>query len=412
MSALATADVRAAHFNLKDPSAATCPDPPAAAAAATHGSVFAHAAGCAIPPLAELRRCLVDGPGAGAPVAPAAKLMRAIYYLRTLGTAEAVDALCEALRLKAVHSPLIRHEMGYVLGQMQQVRACGSLEAVLADTGDDVMVRHECAEALGAIGAPQSLPLLERLADPAQRAAGARARAGETAPAAPVAAAAAGGAAQSPDAVAVVEPPEELRQTCDIARDFCRWKSEGQVGAQPGVACACMLSPYSTYDPAPPSPETDGLTPAEVGARLLDTSRPLFERYQAMFALRNRGGEACVVQLGRALVEDETSALLRHEVAYVLGQMQHPAGIGPLAESLRRVNEHSMVRHESAEALGAIESDEVEEMDRCVALLREFADPAKERDPVVRESCEVALDAADYWHNFDDGAQEEEEEEE
>ena len=29
--------------------------------------------------------------------------------------------------------------------------------------------------------------------------------------------------------------------------------------------------------------------------------------------------------LGRALIDDVTSALLRHEVAYVLGQMQHPA---------------------------------------------------------------------------------------
>ena len=410
MASLATSDIRTAHFNLKDTPAAAaaavvCPEP----AAAAHGSIFAHPADCAIPPLAELRRCLVTGPGAGAPMEPAAKLMRAIYYLRTLGTTEAVDVLCDSLRLKAVHSPLIRHEMGYVLGQMQQVRACDCLEAVLADSDDDVMVRHECAEALGAIGAPQSLPLLKRMAEPVQKAVVAASTAIDAVAAEGLVSA--GSFAPSPDAVALAEPPEELRQTCEIARDFCQWKSEGQVGARPGVACACMLSPYSTYDPAPPSPETDGLTPAEIGARLLDASRPLFERYQAMFALRNRGGKACVVQLGRALVEDETSALLRHEVAYVLGQMQHPAGIEPLAESLRRVNEHSMVRHESAEALGAIESDEAEEMDRCIALLREFADPAKERDLVVRESCEVALDAADYWHNFDDGAQEEEEEE-
>ena len=118
-----------------------------------------------------------------------------------------------------------------------------------------------------------------------------------------------------------------------------------------------------------------------------------------MFALRNRGSEECVIQLGRALVEDTSSALLRHEVAYVLGQMAHPAAIHALAESLRRSAEHSMVRHESAEALGAIEGDE-EDMNTCLSLLKEFSSPDVEADSVVRESCEVALDTLDYWSNF------------
>jgi len=47
-----------------------------------------------------------------------------------------------------------------------------------------------------------------------------------------------------------------------------------------------------------------------------------------------------------------------------------------------------MVRHEAAEALGAIGTEE------AVALLQEYAkDPSR----VVKESCVVALDAADYW---------------
>lgn len=50
---------------------------------------------------------------------------------------------------------------------------------------------------------------------------------------------------------------------------------------------------------------------------------------------------------------DQSSVLLRHEVAYVLGQTQSPVGLPALRESLQRKNEHSMVRHESAEALGA-----------------------------------------------------------
>ena len=47
-----------------------------------------------------------------------------------------------------------------------------------------------------------------------------------------------------------------------------------------------------------------------------------------------------------------------------------------------------MVRHEAAEALGAIGSPE------CQAVLKTFKDDI---DQVVRESCEVALDIADYW---------------
>jgi deoxyhypusine monooxygenase len=123
-----------------------------------------------------------------------------------------------------------------------------------------------------------------------------------------------------------------------------------------------------------------------------------------------------VVELGRALVEDDSSALLRHEVAYVLGQLQHPAAVPALAASLARVAEHRMVRHESAEALGAIEFDDNILLDSDPdgnsngdgggggaardALLQQFADPALEADRAVRESCEVALDAADYWHMF------------
>ena len=95
-------------------------------------------------------------------------------------------------------------------------------------------------------------------------------------------------------------------------------------------------------------------------------------------------------ELGKALTEDRSSALLRHEVAYVLGQMQHPASVESLAESLRRTEEHAMVRHESAEALGAIDG----RWDDCEKILKEFLN---DHDVVVRESCAVALDAADYW---------------
>lgn len=159
-------------------------------------------------------------------------------------------------------------------------------------------------------------------------------------------------------------------------------------------------------------------------------------RYGAMFALRNRGGANAVHELGSALVTDASSALLRHEVAFVLGQMQHPAALDALAEALARPAEHSMVRHEAAEALGALEFDDDDEntsstvcgcgdgggygcatgacscgrdgvgcasvtgAERRRLILLHHSNDEFEPDSVVRESCEVALDATDYWANL------------
>lgn len=218
------------------------------------------------------------------------------------------------------------------------------------------MVRHECAEALGAIGSETSIPTLQRIM--------------ETYPDIP-----------------------ELSDTCRLALDAIHWRAQGGDPGEAPAACACMMNPYSSVDPAPPHPSHQSKSALELGDILCDCQLPIFERYRAMFSLRNKGGVACVEQLCRALTTDTSSPLLRHEVAYVLGQMQHPDSVEALEVSLRRSDEHEMVRHESAEALGAIEG----RWDDCERILKEFA---KDENVVVRESCLVALDAADYWgHN-------------
>lgn len=63
-----------------------------------------------------------------------------------------------------------------------------------------------------------------------------------------------------------------------------------------------------------------GTPVAQLRAQLLDEGAPIAERYAAMFALRNAGGPDAVAALGAAF--GARSALLKHEVAYVLGQMQ------------------------------------------------------------------------------------------
>ena len=275
------------------------------------------------------------------------------------------------------HGSLLRHEFAYVMGQLRDERCCPALEQTLLDENDCVMVRHECGEALGAIAAQRSVSVLKA-------------------------------------AIAANPNSPEIGQTCQLALDHMQWKSNGgdASGIEEPMACACMLSPYSSVDPAPPHPKHATMSASDIGGILRDETLPLFERYRAMFSLRNKGGEDCVLQLGKALVEDKSSALLRHEVAYVLGQMQHSASVESLAESLRRTGEHAMVRHESAEALGAIEG----RWEDCEVILREFLN---DHDIFVRESCIVALDAADYWghgggggevEQKDDGEEEKKEE--
>lgn len=87
----------------------------------------------------------------------------------------------------------------------------------------------------------------------------------------------------------------------------------------------------------------------------------------------------------------DPSALFRHEIAFVFGQLSHPASIPSLAATLGNTREASMVRHEAAEALGSLgDEDGVED------LLKSFLDDPEQ---VVRDSVIVALDMAEFEKN-------------
>lgn len=54
------------------------------------------------------------------------------------------DVVCLYIALRNKDdSCLLRHELAYILGQIQDNAACGVLSDILQDTSDDVMVRHE-----------------------------------------------------------------------------------------------------------------------------------------------------------------------------------------------------------------------------------------------------------------------------
>ena len=141
-------------------------------------------------------------------------------------------------------------------------------------------------------------------------------------------------------------------------------------------------SEFDSVDPAPPSNER---SVTDLRKILCDEDEKMFQRMRALFALRNIGGMESVEALAAAY--DSKSALLKHEIAYVMGQMQDPHAVPHLIERLEDREEDVMVRHEAAEALGAI-GDRT-----ALSVLEKFVD---DDEVVIAESCEVALDLLEW----------------
>ena len=141
-------------------------------------------------------------------------------------------------------------------------------------------------------------------------------------------------------------------------------------------------SEFDSVDPAPPS---DGKNISNLRNTLCDENEKMFQRMRALFALRNIGGKESVDALAAAY--RSKSALLKHEIAYVMGQMQDTNAVPHLIDRLEDKDEDIMVRHEAAEALGAI-GDRT-----ALSVLEKFVN---DDEVVIAESCEVALDLLEW----------------
>ena len=142
------------------------------------------------------------------------------------------------------------------------------------------------------------------------------------------------------------------------------------------------ISEFGSVDPAPASEVS---TVEDLRSVLCDEEARMFKRMRALFALRNIGGEDAVDSLADAF--ESKSALLKHEVAYVLGQMQDDHAVPYLMERLEDQQEDLMVRHEAAEALGAIGNT------IAMSTLKKFVN---DDEDVIAESCEVAIDLLNW----------------
>ncbi|XP_068631979.1 deoxyhypusine hydroxylase [Battus philenor] len=269
------------------------------------------------------------------PARPMKERFRALFSLRNLGGETSIECISECFKDESV---LLKHELAYCLGQMQDKRAIPVLRSVLEDTKQDPIVRHEAGEALGAIGDPNLQEILEKYQN---------------------------------------DPAIEVAETCQIALQRLNWIAKGSDKDD-----NLSRSLYNSIDPAPPSAETNV---ENLKKTLMDETKTLFERYRAMFTLRNLSTTESIDALGQGL--KASSALFRHEVAFVFGQMQDERTVPYLKQTLEDINEHEMVRHEAAEALGSVATDE------CIEVLKRYLNDPR---PVVRESCEVALDMSEY----------------
>jgi len=235
-------------------------------------------------------------------------------------------------------SDLLKHELAYCLGQMGRPEAIPILANLLKDKKTAVIVRHEAGEALGAIGGDECAKIVSKY---------------------------------------VEDEAPEVAETCFLA----------SVRSKLGKACDKNTPDefVGTVDPALPLEGVTDVT--ELGKIARNPYEGSYGRYAALFKLRNINTTESAMELGNCLNCMNISALQRHEVAFILGQIRQECTIEALTTRLADLAESSMVRHECAEALGSIGTEE------CMNLLEKYL---SDQERIVRESCEVALDMCEY----------------
>jgi deoxyhypusine monooxygenase len=128
---------------------------------------------------------------------------------------------------------------------------------------------------------------------------------------------------------------------------------------------------------------------------LTTETSPLAARFRALFSLKHLACQSpptdqtlpALEAIAAALVSP--SALLKHELAYCLGQSGKPEAVAYLEACVEDRAEDPMCRHEAAEALGALG------FDGSLALLKARRDDKEELE-VVRETAELAVERIEW----------------
>lgn len=319
--------------------------------------------------------------------------MRLLFEARHIGGDAAVNALIGGLESST--SVLLRHEIAYVLGQLgiHSDVAIGTLKQLLKDDREDAMVRHEAAEGLAALGVISALPLVAEYLN---------------------------------------DSCVPLRETCILAHKSLESRLEhgpaaknefntvdptgageyvssttGAARAALGISRAHLSRHSLTFNCNEPvssdvyelkPSEKQSMSEDELGALMKNDEASLWDRYEALFMLRNLKTDKSTRLICEAMEYCENgSEVFRHEAAFVLGQIQEVASVPALIKALGTSAEHGMVRHEAALALGSVAGNIAtdcanKELSEARALaMAALTKHSTTEPPVVYESCKVAL---------------------
>merc|ERR1712127_134223 len=328
--------------------------------------------------------------------APMENRFASLFALKMIKDKTSYNTIISCMTETAVGtSSLLEHELAYVLGQMHGIKdqdiktyktlrsaeffenSKSALESVLQDKTRNEVCRHECGEALAAMLSFDSLEIMEKMRDDENEI-------------------------------------QCIRETCSLGCERLYWAE--QVISNKTTGIAHNTNPMSSVDPAPPF--LDGREKIEKLTEsckvLTDKSESIWNRYRAMFTLRNQlcshnikddeSGLELKSEIVNAFAEAlhcKSSALFRHEIGYVLGQILAGECIGQdltkvlansLFKSVEVPDEHEMVRHESAMALGDLDTEESKNLLLNWSSFNEC--------PMLADSCKVALsmvEDAEVW---------------
>lgn len=272
-----------------------------------------------------------------------------LFHLRTRNDNESVQALVDNYHTMD-GSELLQHEVMYILGQMGNDLAVDFLIAILNDSKEAPVVRHEAGEALS--NYPQHthkiLPELEKFVD---------------------------------SDISVVKSTVRIAirklQTYNKDNNYKKYLEANIEPADPFTAE--QVQKYLNKA---------NITEEDLMNTLLNPSIDEFIKYKITYYLRNQGDETsvrCISQLIDAKNRELTTPLMRHELCFIIGQLQKKADYGFVKNTLmaliKDTTEDAIVRHEAILSYNDIWGNE------------EFIDLVKnDKDKLVSESVEIIME--------------------
>lgn len=297
-----------------------------------------------------------------------------LYHLRTHANEESAEALRRSYSF--LNSDLLQHEIMFILGQIKQDCSLEYLTGVLCDEKESPVVRHEAGEALSNFFKykEQVFSVLSKFKD---------------------------------------HPESLIRSTAQIALKKLEYPS---IREKYGKFIPGSIEPGAPFDESElmlflqekgyikegeffiwpmilevSSESVDSMVESSakpIDRMLFDDNLHEFYKYRLMYFLRNKMDLIGTVLLTRLMEKDrwhKSSPLLRHEVAYIFGQLgallKNPYTEDVLTKLIADQDEYPIVRHEAILAY----ADVFGETEHIIKLRD---DP----EQIVSESAQIILD--------------------